>query len=109
VAATATFPPAQAATPWPPGVLDLEAFLTYLGSDKQEVPAAQTGVGVTTSRETTPGANLTVELSSLDYTVNTDPQATTAKVALGDAVAQAPITQGTTSVELTVPEHLCGE
>lgn len=92
-----------------PGVLDLEAFLTYLGSDKQEVPASQTGVGVTTPRETTPGATLTVELSSLNYTVDTDPQATTAKVALGDAVAQAPITHGTASVELTVPEDLCGE
>lgn len=103
------------------GLLDVTALVDYMASEDSALPTAQTAVGVQAPKEVTAGEKVTVSLSSLNYTSEGEPMATTAAVALGSATGEAAIDnaaqegdeqlnhRGRATVELTVPEALEGE
>lgn len=100
------------------GLMDLDAFIYGLKDETTKANPAQIGVGATVSGDVKPGSTITLDLSSLDYTVGGT--ATTVKATLGSATAEAQIdkttapetgqdTFGTATLTLTVPEDLTGK
>lgn len=100
------------------GLMDLDAFIYGLKDKETTANPAQIGVGASISGKVKPGETVTLDLSSLDYTVGGT--ATTVKATLGDASAEAQIdkttkpepgqdTFGTAKLTLTVPEGLSGD
>lgn len=103
------------------GLMDVDGFIKYLKADEAAVPEGQQAVGVKAPETAEAGETITVDLSSLNYTTEGEPMATTATVALGDETVEAAIDnaaqegdaqfgeRGRASVQLTVPEDVCGE
>lgn len=100
------------------GLMDLDAFIYGLTDEATTANPAQIGVGATIDGTLKPGEEITLDLSSLDYTVGGT--ATTVKATLGDTSAEAEIDKstkpevgqdnfGTAKLTLTVPEDLAGE
>jgi 5'-nucleotidase len=86
------------------GYIDVQAFIDYLEANEDVAPRVEPGdIGVVVDGELAPGQTVSVELSSLNYSNPTEPQADTATVTLGDTVVSAPIDNGTATVELIVP------
>ncbi len=104
------------------GYMDVQVFIDYLEANPTVAPrAAQSDVGVSVDGDVTAGENITVNLSSLNYSSEGEPRATTVTVELGSATETAEIDDTTTeadagfgevgraTVELTVPEDYAGE
>lgn len=103
------------------GYMDTQAMIDYATSDKAEVRTGQGQIGAHIEGELKPGSEITIELSSLNYSNTEEPQAKKVSVALGDAKAEADIDnaaqegdkglgeRGRATVKLTIPEGLKGE
>lgn len=100
------------------GVVDVAAFIDYLETAEDLTPrGSQSAVGVNIDGTVAAGQTITLELSSLAYTVN--PTVTTATARLGDSEASATVdttvldegygNTGTATIELTVPADFSGE
>ena len=98
------------------GYMDVQAFIDHLEANPGVAPrAAQGDIGVSVDGELVAGETVTVNLTSLNYSNASEPQAQTVTVALGDVEVTTPITTvfteeynrygeyGTATVDLTVP------
>ncbi|QGU04737.1 bifunctional metallophosphatase/5'-nucleotidase [Corynebacterium comes] len=99
------------------GYMDVQAFIDHLKANEDVSPRLQQGdIGVTVVGDLIAGQTVTVELTSLNYSNPSEPQAETAFVTLGDTTVSTAITtqfvadfnrmgeHGTATVELVVPE-----
>ena len=104
------------------GYLDVTAFADYLGSDNgPSYRAGQAEVGVTGLDELTPGETATLELTSLSYSSEGEPDATTVTVGVFGQTTTAEVDntvteadagygeQGRATVEIDVPADAAGE
>ena len=104
------------------GYNDLQAFIDYLESGEAKVREGQKDVGVVLPEGgLKAGEKATIELTSLSYSSEGEPQAKTATVKLGDATATADVDnavndadkglgeQGRATVTLEIPAGLSGE
>ena len=103
------------------GYMDTQAMIDYATSGKAEVRTGQGQIGVHIEGDVKPGNEITIDLSSLNYSNAEEPQAKKVSVALGDAKAEADIDntaqegdkgfgeRGRATVKLTVPEGMKGE
>lgn len=102
------------------GALDTQVMIDYIKSGNSQVRTGQSQIGVHVDGNVNPGEEITVELSSLNYTTEGEPMAEEATVKLGNAEATAEIDntaregddnvgeRGRASVKLSVPEGLSG-
>lgn len=103
------------------GYKDVTALADYLEANPAVEPrGAQGDVGVTIDGTLAAGETITLDLTSLNYSTESEPQATTATVTLGTATGTANIDtrftpefdryneHGTATIELTIPEGLTG-
>ena len=103
------------------GYKDVTALADYLEANPAVEPrGAQGDVGVTIDGTLAAGETVTLNLTSLNYSTETEPQAATVTATLGDATGTADIDtrftpefdryneHGTATVELTIPEGLTG-
>lgn len=103
------------------GYMDTQAMIDYIKSGESEVRTGQGQVGAHIEGEVKPGKEITVELSSLNYSTDGEPMAKKATVKLGDAEQTVDIDnsvqegdaqfgeRGRATVKLTVPENLSGQ
>lgn len=103
------------------GYMDTQAMIDYIASGESKVRTGQGQIGAHVSGDLKPGEEITVALSSLNYSNAEEPQAKKVTVALGDAKAEADIDnaaqpgdeqfgeRGRASVKLTLPEELAGD
>ncbi len=103
------------------GYMDTQVMIDYIASGESKVRTGQGQIGAHVSGDLKPGKEITVDLSSLNYSNAEEPQAKKVTVALGDAKAEADIDnaaqpgdeqfgeRGRASVKLTIPEGLAGE
>lgn len=103
------------------GYMDTQAMIDYIASGESKVRTGQGQIGAHISGELKAGEEITIDLSSLNYTNPEEPQAKKVTVALGDAKAEADIDnaaqpgdeqfgeRGRATVKLTIPEGLEGE
>lgn len=102
------------------GYMDAQAMIDYIASGKSEVRKGQSQIGAHIDGDIVPGKEITVDLSSLNYTSEGEPMAKTVTVKLGDEEATADIDnskqegddqfgeRGRAQVTLTVPQGLTG-
>ncbi|WP_284784219.1 bifunctional metallophosphatase/5'-nucleotidase [Corynebacterium rhinophilum] len=102
------------------GYMDAQAMIDYIASGESEVRKGQGQIGAHIDGDIVPGKEITVDLSSLNYTSEGDPMAKTVTVKLGDEEVSADIDnskqegddqfgeRGRAQVTLTVPEGLTG-
>lgn len=102
------------------GYMDAQAMIDYIASGESEVRKGQGQIGAHIDGAIVPGKEITVELSSLNYTSEGEPMAKTVTVKLGDEEVTADIDnskqegddqfgeRGRAQVTLTVPEGLTG-
>ena len=102
------------------GYMDAQAMIDYIASGESEVRKGQGQIGAHIDGDIVPGKEVTVELSSLNYTSEGEPMAKTVTVKLGDEEVTADIDnskqegddqfgeRGRAQVTLTVPEGLTG-
>ena len=102
------------------GYMDTQAMIDYIKAGDAKVRAGQSDVGVHIDGEVVPGKEITVNLSSLNYSTEGEPMAKTVTVELGGAKVTADIDnaaqagdaqygeRGRASVKLTVPEDITG-
>lgn len=102
------------------GYMDAQAMIDYIASGESEVRKGQGQIGAHIDGDIVPGKEITVELSSLNYTSEGEPMAKTVTVKLGDEEVTADIDnskqegddqfgeRGRAQVTLTVPEGLTG-
>lgn len=102
------------------GYMDAQAMIDYIASGESEVRKGQGQIGAHIDGDIVPGKEITVELSSLNYTSEGEPMAKTVTVKLGDEEVSADIDnskqegddqfgeRGRAQVTLTVPEGLTG-
>lgn len=104
------------------GYNDLQAFVDYLQSDEAKVRAGQKDVGVVLPEGgLKAGQKNTITLTSLSYSSEGEPKATTVTAKLGETKAAAKVDnevtdadkglgeQGRATVELDIPANLAGE
>lgn len=103
------------------GYMDTQAMIDYIASGESKVRTGQGQIGAHVSGDLKPGEEITIDLSSLNYSNAEEPQAKKVTVALGDAKAEADIDnaaqpgdeqfgeRGRATVKLTIPEGLKGE
>lgn len=103
------------------GYMDTQAMIDYIASGESKVRTGQGQIGAHVSGDLKPGEEITVDLSSLNYSNAEEPQAKKVTVALADAKAEADIDnaaqpgdeqfgeRGRATVKLTIPEGLKGE
>lgn len=96
--------------------MDTQAMIDYIKDGEPVAREGQSQIGAHITGEVKPGNEITVELSSLNYTSEGEPMAKTATVKLGDETATADIDnakqdgdeqfgeRGRATVTLTVPE-----
>lgn len=100
------------------GVIDVAAFIDYLQAADDLTPReSQSAVGINIAGTVAPGQTITLELSSLAYTV--DPTVTTVTARLGEVEESAPVdttvldegygNTGTATIELSIPADFSGE
>ncbi|PQM74674.1 bifunctional UDP-sugar hydrolase/5'-nucleotidase [Corynebacterium sp. J010B-136] len=100
------------------GYMDYSVLNDYI-ADGAEVQEGQSDIGISTEGTMAAGEEVTFNLTSLNYTMAEDPQATTATVAVGDVQETADIDTawnaeedaqknefGRASVTLTLPEDI---
>ena len=102
------------------GYMDAQAMIDYIASGESEVRKGQGQIGAHIDGDIAPGKEITVDLSSLNYTSEGEPMAKTVTVKLGDEEATANIDnskqegddqfgeRGRAQVTLNVPEGLTG-
>ncbi|MER0104851.1 bifunctional UDP-sugar hydrolase/5'-nucleotidase [Corynebacterium sp. KPL2895] len=102
------------------GYMDAQAMIDYIASGESEVRKGQGQIGAHIDGDIVPGKEITVELSTLNYTSEGEPMAKTVTVKLGDEEVSADIDnskqegddqfgeRGRAQVTLTVPEGLTG-
>ena len=102
------------------GYMDTQAMIDYIKSGESEVRTGQSQIGVNIEGDVKPGEEITVNLSSLNYSTDGEPMAKKATVKLGDAEQTVDIDnaaqegdaqfgeRGRATVKLTVPENLSG-
>lgn len=102
------------------GYMDTQAMIDYIASGESEVRKGQGQIGAHIDGDIAPGKEITVDLSSLNYTSEGEPMAKTVTVKLGNAEATADIDnskqegddqygeRGRAQVKLTVPDGLTG-
>ncbi|OFT44429.1 bifunctional metallophosphatase/5'-nucleotidase [Corynebacterium sp. HMSC06G04] len=73
------------------GYMDTQAMIDYIKAGKPAAREGQGQIGAHITGEVKPGNEITVELSSLNYTSEGEPMAKTATVKLGDETATADI------------------
>ncbi|KKO80033.1 5'-nucleotidase [Corynebacterium minutissimum] len=103
------------------GYMDTQAMIDYIASGESKVRTGQGQIGAHIEGDLKPGSEITIDLSSLNYSNAEEPQAKKVTVALGDAKAEAGIDnaaqpgdeqfgeRGRATVKLTIPEGLEGE
>ena len=103
------------------GYMDTQAMIDYIASGESKVRTGQGQIGAHISGELKAGEEITIDLSSLNYSNDEEPQAKKVTVALGDVKAEAEIDnaaqegdkgfgeRGRASVKLTLPEGLEGD
>lgn len=103
------------------GHMDTQAMIDYIASGESKVRTGQGQIGAHIEGDLKPGSEITIDLSSLNYSNAEEPQAKKVTVALGDAKAEAGIDnaaqpgdeqfgeRGRATVKLTIPEGLEGE
>ena len=103
------------------GYMDTQAMIDYIASGESKVRTGQGQIGAHISGELKAGEEITIDLSSLNYSNEEEPQAKKVTVALGDAKVEADIDnaaqegdksfgeRGRATVKLTIPEGLEGE
>ena len=103
------------------GYMDTQAMIDYIASGESKVRTGQGQIGAHISGELKAGEEITIDLSSLNYSNEEEPQAKKVTVALGDAKVEADIDnaaqegdksfgeRGRATVKLTIPEDLTGE
>lgn len=103
------------------GYMDTQAMIDYIKSGESEVRTGQGQIGAHVEGEVKPGKEITVNLSSLNYSTEGEPMAKKATVKLGDAEQTVDIDnaaqegdaqfgeRGRATVKLTVPENLSGK
>lgn len=101
--------------------MDTQAMIDYIASGESKVRTGQGQIGAHIEGDLKPGSEITIDLSSLNYSNAEEPQAKKVTVALGDAKAEAGIDnaaqpgdeqfgeRGRATVKLTIPEGLEGE
>lgn len=100
------------------GVVDVTAFIDYLATTENVEPRwGQGAVGVQVDGDIVPGETVTLDLSSLAYTV--DPQVSTVTATLATSTTSTDVdttildeghgNTGTATLELTVPEGFSGQ
>src|SRR5699024_3843272 len=100
------------------GYMDYSVLNDYI-ADGAEVQEGQSDIGITTEGTLAAGEDVTFNLTSLNYTMAEDPQATTATVKVGDIEETAAIDTawnadedgqknefGRATVELTLPDNV---
>ncbi|MER0070926.1 bifunctional UDP-sugar hydrolase/5'-nucleotidase [Corynebacterium sp. KPL2850] len=102
------------------GYMDAQAMIDYIASGESQVRKGQGQIGAHIDGDIAPGKEITVDLSSLNYTSEGEPMAKTVTVKLGDEEVSADIDnskqegddqfgeRGRAQVTLTVPEGLTG-
>ena len=102
------------------GYMDTQAMIDYIKSGESEVRTGQGQIGAHIEGDVKPGEEITVNLSSLNYSTEGEPMAKKATVKLGDAEQTVDIDnavqegdaqfgeRGRATVKLTVPENLSG-
>lgn len=102
------------------GYMDAQAMIDYIASGESEVRKGQGQIGAHIDGDIVPGKEITVDLSSLNYTSEGEPMAKTVTVKLGDEEVSADIDnskqegddqfgeRGRAQVTLTVPVGLTG-
>ncbi|MBK4145730.1 bifunctional metallophosphatase/5'-nucleotidase [Corynebacterium macginleyi] len=102
------------------GYMDAQAMIDYIRSGESEIRKGQSHIGAHIDGEIAPGKQITIDLSSLNYTSKGEPMAKTVTVKLGDQQVTANIDnskqegddqfgeRGRAQVTLTVPEGLTG-
>ncbi|MCG7454265.1 bifunctional metallophosphatase/5'-nucleotidase [Corynebacterium tuberculostearicum] len=102
------------------GYMDTQAMIDYIKSGESEVRTGQGQIGAHVEGDVKPGEEITVNLSSLNYSTEGEPMAKKATVKLGDAEQTVDIDnaaqegdaqfgeRGRATVKLTVPENLSG-
>ncbi|WP_175973060.1 bifunctional metallophosphatase/5'-nucleotidase [Corynebacterium sp. Marseille-Q2823] len=103
------------------GHMDTQAMIDYIASGESKVRTGQGQIGAHIEGDLKPGSEITIDLSSLNYSNAEEPQAKKVTVALGDAKAEEDIDnaaqpgdeqfgeRGRATVKLTIPEGLEGE
>lgn len=103
------------------GYMDTQAMIDYIKSGESEVRTGQGQIGAHIEGDVKPGEEITVNLSSLNYSTDGEPMAKKATVKLGDAEQTVDIDnaaqegdaqfgeRGRATVKLTVPENLSGK
>ncbi len=103
------------------GYMDTQAMIDYIKSGESEVRTGQGQIGAHIEGDVKPGEEITVNLSSLNYSTEGEPMAKKATVKLGDAEQTVDIDnaaqegdaqfgeRGRATVKLTVPENLSGK
>ncbi|MCZ9299725.1 bifunctional metallophosphatase/5'-nucleotidase [Corynebacterium marquesiae] len=103
------------------GYMDTQAMIDYIKSGESEVRTGQGQIGAHIEGDVKPGEEITVDLSSLNYSTDGEPMAKKATVKLGDAEQTVDIDnaaqegdaqfgeRGRATVKLTVPENLSGK
>lgn len=88
------------------GYIDVQAFIDYLKANEDVAPRVDQGdIGIVVNGELIEGQTVTLELSSLNYSNPSEPQAETVTVTLGDTVVTAPINNGATDGTSRLGEH----
>lgn len=88
------------------GFLDSQAFADYLALEGHPTYRSGQGeIGITGHEELVPGETATLELSSLNYSSEGEPQAQEVTVTLGDATATAEIDNTTTAEDAGYGEN----
>ncbi|MBK4141510.1 bifunctional metallophosphatase/5'-nucleotidase [Corynebacterium macginleyi] len=102
------------------GYMDAQAMIDYIRSGESEIRKGQSHIGAHIDGEIAPGKQITIDLSSLNYTSKGEPMAKTVTVKLGDQQVTADIDnskqegddqfgeRGRAQVTLTVPKDLTG-
>ena len=102
------------------GYMDTQAMIDYIKSGESEVRTGQGQIGANIEGDVKPGEEITVNLSSLNYSTDGEPMAKKATVKLGDAEQTVDIDnaaqegdaqfgeRGRATAKLTVPENLSG-
>ncbi|WP_408934085.1 bifunctional metallophosphatase/5'-nucleotidase [Corynebacterium marquesiae] len=103
------------------GYMDTQAMIDYIKSGESEVRTGQGQIGAHIEGDVKPGEEITVNLSSLNYSTDGEPMAKKATVKLGDAEQTVDIDnaaqegdaqfgeRGRATVKLTIPENLSGK
>lgn len=103
------------------GYMDTQTMIDYLASGEAKVRTGQGQIGVSVNGELAAGKEITVDLSSLNYTTEGEPMAKTVTVALGEDKQTVDIDnakqesddqygeRGRATVKFTLPEGFTGK